>query len=104
MTLANTIRDLALPLALSCTMACAAGPPPGRVYVVERPPAPRREIVPIAPGPRYVWVPGRWHRARAGWTWTEGRYILPPGRHRVWVPGQWHHGRRGWYYVEGHWR
>jgi hypothetical protein len=103
-TLARTIRHLTLVLALTLPAGCASAPPPGRVYIVERPPVFRREVVPVAPGPRYVWVPGRWVRAPRGWAWTEGRYILPPTRYRAWVPGEWHHGRRGWYYVDGHWR
>ena len=104
MTLPRLLRRATLPLSLTLAAACAASPPPGRVYVVDRPPPLRRELVPVAPGPRYVWVAGRWARAQNGWAWTSGRYVLPPRRSHLWVPGAWHEGRRGWYYVEGHWR
>jgi hypothetical protein len=104
MSLTRSLRRMTLPLGLVLSAACTSSPPPGRVYVVDRPPPFRREIVPVAPGPRYVWIPGRWARAGSGWAWTSGRYIVPPGRYRGWVPGAWHQGRRGWYYVKGHWR
>jgi hypothetical protein len=104
MRITSRLRLTSLPVALALVAACAASPPPGRVYVVDGPPPPRYELVPVAPGPRYAWVPGRWLRAANGWAWTRGRYVVPPSRYRAWAPGGWHHGRRGWYYVDGHWR
>ena len=104
MTMRRTLRRLTLPLGLTLAAACAAAPPPGRVYVVDRPPRLRREVIPVAPGPRYAWMAGRWERAGRGWVWMGGRYVVPPSRYRAWVPGAWHRGRHGWYYVDGHWR
>jgi quinol-cytochrome oxidoreductase complex cytochrome b subunit len=72
----------------------AAGPPP----------PPRREVVPVRPGPRYVWVEGyhRWDGNR--YYWQPGAWVLPPARYHRWVPGHWVNSRRGYYWVEGHWR
>jgi WXXGXW repeat (2 copies) len=104
MSLTAASRYLILSVALGLGSACAGNPPPDRLYVIDRPPVARREFIPVVPGPRYVWVPGRWNRAPRGWAWTPGRYMLPPGRYHAWVPGSWHQGRRGWYYVDGRWR
>jgi len=91
-----------LPLTLALAAACSTNPPPERVYVIDRPPPVRAELIPVAPGPRYIWVAGHWQRVGAGWAWAGGRYMVPPARYRGWAPGAWHHGRRGWYYVDGH--
>ena len=99
----RTMRMI-LPLALVLAAACSTNPPPDRVYVIDRPPPVRAELIPVAPRHRYVWVTGHWQRAATGWAWVGGRYIVPPARYRSWAPGGWRHGRRGWYYVEGHWR
>jgi WXXGXW repeat (2 copies) len=104
MHFSRTLRHMSLPVTVALVAACAASPPPGRVYVVDHPPPPRYELVPIAPTPHDVWVPGRWARAGSDWAWAPGRYVLPPPRYRAWAPGGWHRGKHGWYYVEGHWR
>jgi hypothetical protein len=52
------------------------------------PPPPRVEVVPMAPAPGNVWVPGYW-------AWHEGRHI--------WVHGRWIVGRPGQRYVAEHW-
>lgn len=95
---------LPLTLALTLAAACSTNPPPDRVYVIDRLPPVRAELIPVAPGPHYVWVAGRWQRAGYGWAWAGGHYVVPPSRYRSWAPGAWHHGRQGWYYVDGHWR
>jgi hypothetical protein len=53
-------------------------PPPPPVAVVTAP------VVP-APGPEYVWVPGRWDWVAGRWVWIDGRWMLPPRLHAVWV-------------------
>ena len=76
-----------------------------QVYVrIGPPPPPRREVVAVRPGPRYVWVPGynRWD-GRA-YAWTPGAWVLPPPNRRGWVPGRWRNTPRGYYWTEGHWR
>jgi len=50
-----------------------------RVEVMPGAPPPRVEIIPVAPGRNYVWVPGRWN-------WRQER------REHVWIPGFWRRG------------
>jgi WXXGXW repeat (2 copies) len=94
----------ALPVTLALAVGCASSPPLGPVYVVDRPPPFRVEVIPTRPGPAYLWVPGYWRRGPGEYVWVTGRYVIPPAHGRAWVPGQWRHNRRGWYFVEGHWR
>ncbi len=100
----SRLLPLALAVGLATVIGCASPPPPGRVYVVDRPPPVRAEIIPVRPGRAYVWIPGYWGRGRRGYEWVSGRYVVPPGHRRGWVPGRWYHGRGGWYFIEGHWR
>jgi hypothetical protein len=69
------------------------------------PPPPPREVVRIAPGPRYVWTGGyyRWGAPR-GYAWVPGRYVVAPRPYAVWVPGYWARRPRGWFWVGGYWR
>jgi len=99
-------RTVFLPLlnTLVIATACASGPPPGSVYIVDRPPPDRVEVIPVEPGPRYVWVGGYWSRDRQAWSWVPGRWERPEARYHAWAPGHWAHNRRGWYYIDGHWR
>ena len=52
-------------LALGCGISIAAAQP---AIIVERGvmPAPRVEVIPVAPGAGYNWVPGHWRGADAG--------------------------------------
>ena len=74
-----------------------------RVYVDVNiaPPAPRVEVVPrVRVG--YVWAPGDWRWGGHRYIWVRGRYIRARhGRH--WVADSWEdrHGR--WHYRPGHW-
>jgi hypothetical protein len=99
-------KTVLLPLlsTLVIATACASGPPPGQVYIVDRPPPERVEVIPVAPGPSYVWVAGYWSRDRQSWNWVPGRWVSPESRYRAWAPGHWARSRRGWYYIDGHWR
>ena len=76
---------------------------PDSVVVREPPPAVREEIVPIAPGPGYLWRPGRW-RWHDGWGWEGGAYIARPLPEAEWEPGHWAERRYGWAWIPGHWR
>ena len=85
---------------LVASTACASG----RVYVRVGPPPLRVEAIAVAPGPRYVWLPGFYRWNNAEYVWVPGRYELPPRPRAVWVPPHWERHRRGWYFVDGHWR
>ena len=72
-------------------------------------PAPMVEIVPVAPGPDYVWVSGywTWRRTAYGYNhceWVPGVWAHRPHRDAVWIGARWepHHGVNVW--VDGHWR
>jgi hypothetical protein len=60
-------------LALSCGIGVVAAQP---AIIVERGvmPAPRVEVIPVAPGAGYNWVPGHW-AWRGGWVWIAGHHI-----------------------------
>lgn len=68
------------------------GPPPARVEVIER------------PGPRHVWVEGRYRYVGRQYVWSPGRWVVPNRGRSAWVPGRWVHTPRGWRYQEGRWR
>jgi hypothetical protein len=76
----------------------------GRIYVRIAPPAPIIEARVVAPGPRYVWVPGYYGWRGGAYAWVAGRWEMPPRPRAVWVQGRWYQDRRGWYFREGHWR
>ena len=79
-------------------------PPPGRIYVRTAPPVYQTEVIGVAPGPEFVWVPGyhRWEGER--YVWVAGRWDRPPHPRAKWVAGRWRHDRNGWFWVEGRWR
>lgn len=82
-------------------------------------PAPRVEVVPVAPGPGYNWVPGHWAWRGVNWVWIPGHHIrgvvpaMPPevvevvparpSPGHVWVKG--HHVFEGgrWVWHPGVW-
>ena len=78
-------------------------PPPGEVVVSTEPPAPRHEVIGVAPGPNYVWVDGYWVRTHNRWVWVKGHYEVSPHAGAVWVKGHWDRTPRGWVWVKGHW-
>ena len=77
----------------------------GPAVAEQAPPPPQVEVVPVAPGPDYVWLPGYWSIGVGGsWVWIGGHYGLPPRPHAIGVGGHW--GRRGrdYVWIGGHWR
>lgn len=68
------------------------------------PPPPPREVVPVAPGPRYVWVSGYYRYKGHAYVWVPGHYVVPPHHHGVWVPGHWVPRHGGYVWVAGYWR
>ncbi|HVY69122.1 MAG TPA: hypothetical protein VHH73_04305 [Verrucomicrobiae bacterium] len=75
----------------------------GSYEVYDAPPPPQVEVIPVSPGPNYVWVGGHWGWHNR-WTWEPGHYYARPHARAVWVDGRWNHGRRGYHYSPGHWR
>jgi hypothetical protein len=91
-------------IAGSLLVAAACVDAGGRIYVRIAPPAPIFEARIVAPGPRYVWVPGYYGWRGEAYVWVAGRWEIPPRPRAVWVSGRWYRDRRGWYFRQGHWR
>jgi hypothetical protein len=83
--------------------AYQGAPSSGQVVVAQPPPAPQVEVVPVAPGPDYVWAPGYWSW-NGGWIWVGGAWTLRPRPYAVWVGPRWVHYGRGYRWERGHWR
>ncbi|MDE3164476.1 MAG: YXWGXW repeat-containing protein [Acidobacteriota bacterium] len=88
--------------ALAITLGLAAGH--SQVFARFGPPPPRREVVVVRPGPRYVWVPGYYTWAGERYAWRAGYWAMPPRPYAAWVPGTWRHRHRGYVWVGGYWR
>jgi hypothetical protein len=103
-------RALAVRLALAVAgtalvgAVCESEASAGEVVVRVAPPAARVEVVPRAPSPRHVWVPGYWGwREHHGHVWYGGHYVVGrPGA--VWEPAHWSARGGYWHLSEGHWR
>lgn len=94
--------------ALAGALLLAAGCVIAEPVVVHQPPPPptaQVEVVPGAPGPIYVWLPGywAWRGPRLGYVWVAGRHAVPHPGH-AWVPGHWAPRPGGHVWVHGHWR
>jgi hypothetical protein len=76
------------PGAVSAT-AIANQTPTTTVNTQSEPPPPQVDVIPVSPGPDYLWAPGCW-------SWNGGT--------RIWIGGHWagHGPGRAW--VGGHWR
>ena len=101
-----TTRLIVLGIAALAITACAPAPyyveyDPEYSYV--EPPPPEVEVIPVAPGPAYVWVPGSWYWTGQTYLWQPGRYAVPPERGHVWVRAGWVHHHDRYYSVPGRW-
>jgi hypothetical protein len=107
--MSNTVRIRTL-LLLVLLAGTSAGcvmygrPRVGVVYIQRQPPVARVEVIPVAPGPAFVWIGGYWGWRDADFVWMPGRWERPVEGRRVWVAHRWEHDRNGWFLVEGHWR
>jgi hypothetical protein len=77
--------------------------PPPQETVSQPPPAPQVEVVPIAPGPGYVWTPGYW-AWNGGWVWVGGNWVIRPHPHAIWVGPRWVRHGHAYVWERGHWR
>jgi hypothetical protein len=78
-------------------------PSPNPPLVVDQaPPAPRVEVIPVAPGSNYYWVPGYWSW-NGTWVWRAGYWTVRPWHNAVWVPGHWSRHGRGYIWIRGRW-
>ena len=76
--------------------------PVAEVYVQAEPPPPRVEVIPPAPAPAMVWVPGFWDWNGSAYVWIDGRYVVADAGY-VWVRPRYAHRAAGVVYVPGYW-
>ena len=97
---------LASSLALSIALSACVVVPDQRHYaggvVMVAPPAPRVEVIGVAPTPGYVWVGGYWNWVGDRHEWVAGHWVAPRyGYH--WVGHSWVRAGDGWRMRPGHW-
>jgi hypothetical protein len=90
-----------LPLFAGCVTRVVYQPAP---QDIPPPPAAQVEVVPVAPGPGFIWVGGEYAWGGGGWYWAPGHWRARPYGGAVWVHGGWgwRGHRRVW--VGAHWR
>ena len=64
------------------------------------PPPPVVAVMPVQPGPEFVWVGGYWYPLAGHYRWHEGYWTRPPYDGAVWVAPR-HDGER---FFEGYWQ
>jgi hypothetical protein len=78
--------------------------PSGEVVVVrEAPPAPRQEVIGVAPSTAHVWVNGYWGYRHGKYVWVTGHWESRPRAGATYIAGHWDHTSRGWVYTPGYW-
>ena len=106
------LQNVFLALAMISTFPAAgcsvyATPPPDTELAYNEPPPapppPLVEVIPAAPSPDYIWIPGhhRWNGRR--YVWLGGHYDRRPQRDAHYVRGHWEHRGRVTLWVDGHW-
>jgi hypothetical protein len=73
------------------------------VYASEPPPPLPEYSQPPVPGDDYIWTPGYWSYANAGYYWVPGAWVLAPYVDALWTPPYWDFfgGRYRWH--RGYW-
>jgi WXXGXW repeat (2 copies) len=73
------------------------------VYASQPPPPLPQYDQPPCPGDDYIWTPGYWNNANAGYYWVPGAWVLAPYVDALWTPPYWeaYSGRYRWH--RGYW-
>jgi hypothetical protein len=60
---------------------------------------------PPCPGDDYLWTPGYWDYAPAGYYWVPGAWVAAPYQGALWTPGYWGYDRvhRHYAFYRGYW-
>lgn len=68
------------------------------------PPPQMAEVVPVAPAPDALWIPGAWSFDGRAYAWFAGHWEIPPPNARTFVTAHWERmgGRYGW--LPSHWQ
>ena len=93
-------------------------PPPGNPYSQDydqsssydqpiqasEPPPPLPDYSqPPAPGDDYIWTPGYWSYANAGYYWVPGAWIVAPYVGALWTPPWWGYDNGDYHWHSGYW-
>ena len=108
--LMSPARAVALVLGTAALGACVVEPVGygahpyygGVAYVTVAPPAPRVEVVGVAPAPGYFWISGYWGWIGGRHEWVPGRWTAPRPGYRY-EPHRWEREGDGWRLHEGRW-
>ena len=87
---------------LSGCVVAPARPYYGEDVVAVAPPAPRQEVIGVAPAPGFFWIGGHWGWAGGRYEWAPGHWEAQRGGQH-WVPHEWVHEEHGWRQRPGHW-
>jgi hypothetical protein len=94
---------LVFSLALGGCVVVPADPYYAGGLVMVAPPAPRAEVIGVAPVPGYLWIGGYWNWTGHRHDWVAGHWEAPRPGHR-WVPHQWARDGSGWRLHPGYWQ
>ncbi len=71
-------------------------------YIQVAPPAPRIEVIGVAPYPGQIWIGGAWFWEGGRHNWHPGYWQAPRPDHD-WVPHHWERRGDDWHFREGYW-
>src|SRR5215467_1894097 len=63
------------------------------------PPPPRHYVVPVSPGPEFVWVEGYWYPVNSHYVWHRGYWTRPPYAGAHWIGPR----HEGGHFYGGYW-
>ena len=107
-----SIRVIAVAAATTLLAACAAQvrvaapvyvPPAAVVDVQVAPPALPVYVQPPCPVVGWMWTPGYWGWASAGYYWVPGTWVAPPRVGVLWTPGYWGFAGGAYLWHAGYW-
>jgi hypothetical protein len=58
---------------------------------------------PECPGDDYIWTPGYWSYASAGYYWVPGEWVMAPYVGALWTPGYWGYDGGHYHWYHGYW-
>lgn len=107
-----SMRVIALAAVTTLLAACAAQvrvaapvyvPPAAVVDVQVAPPALPVYVQPPCPVVGWMWTPGYWAWASAGYYWVPGTWVAPPRVGVLWTPGYWGFVSGAYVWHAGYW-
>jgi hypothetical protein len=73
------------------------------VYAEQPPPQLPEYQQPPCPGDNYLWTPGYWNYAQAGYFWVPGVWVVAPFIGALWTPGYWGYENNRYGFHHGYW-